>query len=1153
MAKRKKITSKDATDDQRPLKKPKKEVEPDGARTRSKSRKPDEGASQSIVESLPPGKHPLINAVSAKKEHALFKPRVRKPHKRVKSPNPLEKKALHPLGPPGSPVKSPVKSPVHKAKKSDPKVDPKVEPKVEPSGLRVAGERRRDSRADSEARLSPSYPKGQTPGTQKFKVPPLKKIMTAMAADIEAGVAHHLSDNVRVNAPNSDPFAKPSTSGETEYSTKSPPAEPIYFDKPSSSRETTYSTNVPTSHPLTGDLDTSGEIIKNESSFDYLSREGTPPSPFEDIKPPTQEDLPYKLVEFKRKTVKKYGVAEIFYKVRFAAEWAGKTLHSIQNDIEKMFENLLTQIKSEHHDRDKVRVFINNSNLKYDIPIVIPLRPLDELDVESIMRVVINVLNSNQNVALDDNLRVEIGILKMHRGGGGSQKIVRHDLDDPFNEKFAKRSVINIPTGDKMCAARAIVVAYSSLMKHKNYTNIRNCKKTLQGHRALKLLKTVNLPYDRDIELAEFFKFEEYLDIRIIVYKSPLSDGMIYGGHTVDNERKIFLYYTQSENGGHFDVISKMAAFLSNKFYCHHCLLPYNNRASHKCFMVCVTCNSPECRIEEPLTCKLCQMECRGKACFIRHMTPRIHGGNKTTLDSICKSYWKCEKCSSIYKRSDKDTHQCWSGTKCRVCSKELERAGKHLCYMRATRPKRISGKFIYFDFEARVEDVETCESGYKIGPNDESCAACALSSDKCAPCKLCVNCKSEACGEKRHIANYVIAHSVCDTCVDNTLTPTSRCIDCGSRCYVCSKFDKKKKMYVRDPCPTTCGMREIVFKGDNTAEDFSNWLVHPNHKHYITLAHNAKAYDYHFILNYILNKTHSKVSCIYAGGKILCLTIPEYKITLIDSISFLPMALSKIPKCFGLSASKGTFPHKFNTSKNWDYIGPLPDISFYSPDTMAPAVREKFITWYAAQEGKIFNFQKEMYDYCREDVNILRLACTAFRKMVLELTASSIEKDSLGRTIYVGGVDPFSTVTMASLCLEIFRSKFLNEDWATISTEQVADNEQVGDNESRDKDKKRLFVRSDIGLIPNGGYTCKDTFSKKSLIWLAYRERIENVKIQHALQNGGEFKIPSTNFRADGWCEAENTVYSYYGCYFHGCPEHTIKVDGLILGRSAK
>lgn len=46
-----------------------------------------------------------------------------------------------------------------------------------------------------------------------------------------------------------------------------------------------------------------------------------------------------------------------------------------------------------------------------------------------------------------------------------------------------------------------------------------------------------------------------------------------------------------------------------------------------------------------------------------------------------------------------------------------------------------------------------------------------------------------------------------------------------------------------------------------------------------------------------------------------------------------------------------------------------------------------------------------------------------------------------------------------------------------------------------------------------------------------------ENIYIQHAL-NGGEFRIPGTKYRVDGFCEDTNTVYEFHGTVYHGDPQ---------------
>ena len=48
------------------------------------------------------------------------------------------------------------------------------------------------------------------------------------------------------------------------------------------------------------------------------------------------------------------------------------------------------------------------------------------------------------------------------------------------------------------------------------------------------------------------------------------------------------------------------------------------------------------------------------------------------------------------------------------------------------------------------------------------------------------------------------------------------------------------------------------------------------------------------------------------------------------DSINFMRMALSKLPKTFGIEEfQKGYFPHFFNMPEYQSYIGSVPSIEF--------------------------------------------------------------------------------------------------------------------------------------------------------------------------------------------------------------------------------
>ena len=68
-------------------------------------------------------------------------------------------------------------------------------------------------------------------------------------------------------------------------------------------------------------------------------------------------------------------------------------------------------------------------------------------------------------------------------------------------------------------------------------------------------------------------------------------------------------------------------------------------------------------------------------------------------------------------------------------------------------------------------------------------------------------------------------------------------------------------------------------------------------------------------------------------------------------------------------------------------------------------------------------------------------------------------------------------------------------------------------------------------------GYGCPKCYkrhSKISILWLEFLSKFYNIQIQHA-ENDGEFKIPNTNYRADGFCPETNTVYEFHGDYWHG------------------
>ena len=63
-----------------------------------------------------------------------------------------------------------------------------------------------------------------------------------------------------------------------------------------------------------------------------------------------------------------------------------------------------------------------------------------------------------------------------------------------------------------------------------------------------------------------------------------------------------------------------------------------------------------------------------------------------------------------------------------------------------------------------------------------------------------------------------------------------------------------------------------------------------------------------------------------------------------LDSVSFLPCALLKLPEAFGLSASKSWYPNYFNTRENLNYVRPIPDMTCYGVVDMREDERKEFL-----------------------------------------------------------------------------------------------------------------------------------------------------------------------------------------------------------------
>ena len=371
---------------------------------------------------------------------------------------------------------------------------------------------------------------------------------------------------------------------------------------------------------------------------------------------------------------------------------------------------------------------------------------------------------------------------------------------------------------------------------------------------------------DRGLALTDIPKFEDSLNVRIVVFAPHIQNRVIYAGRKRRHDRPtLFLLYVRSNvvfgeeansntRAGHFHPITKISGFHRCKFFCTNCLKPSSDEKKHSCYSYCSLCLHSPCLYiaEESKICPDCNRLARSNACLARH--------KKAT---VCSELAKCLKCNRVYKKSLEGDHEC--GVRmCKICGILVK--DQHFCSMRAVAPKEVGYKYMFADFEANPYD-----SGHK--------------------------------------ANLLIAQWCCVACEATSFREAPKCIQCGSACEKCSiQVGKNSKGEdTREVCMKTdkCGIRRIEIFGEDVAERFCKFFFTDEHRGYTLLLHNSQGYDSYFLMSYICQMGVAP-TVIYRGSKIVSVTIGgRLNIRLIDSLSFLTMPLAAMPDVFTLKGIK--------------------------------------------------------------------------------------------------------------------------------------------------------------------------------------------------------------------------------------------------------
>ncbi|NQY54713.1 MAG: hypothetical protein HRT42_14210, partial [Campylobacteraceae bacterium] len=435
------------------------------------------------------------------------------------------------------------------------------------------------------------------------------------------------------------------------------------------------------------------------------------------------------------------------------------------------------------------------------------------------------------------------------------------------------------------------------------------------------------------------------------------------------------------------------------------------------------------------MICDECGRYFPNKLCYDSHL--KITSVHKTL--STCEFLHLCKICGLTYKTTS--NHVC--GIPCKACKvKVIKNDPSHRCFMGSVKTgKRKNGiekKFYtFFDVECSIEPFNNLSA------------------------------KSRFLG--RHKPVLIVAQRVCVECVD---------------------------VFIADGECLTNDCTLQIFSGLNCVSKFCQWLFKKENEHSIVLGHNSSKYDMYLIINELF-KYDKIIKVLCDGSRYLTVQLVSHDIKFVDTYNYIKQPLHKFSEIFGIFETKGYFPHLFNVAENANYLGILPDVKYYSPDTMkgdthaltgvATGERGIFLDWYDENKNSVFDLNKELIKYCKIDVNLLSKGALIFHKSFYELTT----------------IEPFiEAITLAQACNQYFRNNLLEKDC--------------------------------LAIIPPGGFHSGIKYSMISQKWLLYQEMLTDSNIHKYLDSNSEYKIDQ--YSVDGYSLLNDTIYSFYGCWWHGC-----------------
>lgn len=708
--------------------------------------------------------------------------------------------------------------------------------------------------------------------------------------------------------------------------------------------------------------------------------------------------------------------------------------HSIHNaydlkrwkeEIDQGFENAVKDLIVDMPPENVLTIQMTGQGVEE--PFYIPPHRIKDFNRQMFWNYFNKLSQSKKEFLVSGVANIKVHIYETLKGGGRSTKVPKSYPED----KKSKTSVVTIQDRTHLCGYMAI--AMGKLMKDKRIVEDKNSRDrqwkslieyaTNQRRLAEEFCGEFNIDNSEELDIVKLIQIQNIHGIKD-VYQFIVIEyktcKQLYKGP--DAAKEIYLLYDSDKK--HYDLIKVMKAFIGKEFYCKHCNRGSSNANEHQCENICNFCKCQgvcEKDDDDEHKCLLCHRKFANPECLANH-----------SRNWLCNTIKYCEKCELEYK--ERDGHKC-NEFKCEHCrDKYVEQP--HYCYVKPLKMEELKEDdsmpkiFVAFDIESMLIQKDNYIEH--------------------KPILLC----------------YWIA---CTKCWDNNITNNK------PNCDLC--HGRKSEIYGED-CVEK--FDKIIIKEVAPLANKVKGTVN-------VLAHNLSGYDGQWIFKDLIEKEMKNIKPIARGLKFLCIDLENVRF--IDSLKYLQRPLADLNKMFDMEgALKGFFPHHYNNRENQKKQTPFRELTkdHFGYKQMSQKRANEFNEWYQKMwdANLLYDLDREMRKYCRNDVEILMKAVMKFRHLFMETQ----------------GLDPTSRCfTLPSVGSESFRATELQPNTLGVTP------------------------------VKNYGNRGKNSFAGRA--WLDVKQK-EN-RNEEIIR---EYKVGK--YYADGMiCEnwEPKIAFEFYGCAFHG------------------